>query len=573
MAALNASSETLRKLLSNGTRYNVPPFQRDYSWERSEWAQLWEDIEAILKEPDPDQKEPKTEHYMGAVVFQGQGRHLDTFTIIDGQQRLVTLSLLILAAIQVLNDVADEGITPDDNRARAEELHRRYIGDRDPSSLKSGAKLTLNAENAEFYSRQIVQRDIPTRRANLSRSNRLLLEAFQFFQEKLRETFSGNHGEDIARFVNDQLALQLVFIRVDVESEQNAYAVFETLNARGTQLTSADLLKNYLLSVIARKSKSDAEHAHAAWRRIADTVDTRNLPEFLRHYLNSIRSPFTRQERLFKTIKETVETREQAFDLLRSLEAAAVWYRASSDPEDELWNEFPDAKRHVRELVLFGVTQYRSLLLAVGRQFSAPDVSQFLRDCVVLSFRFNIIGNRNTNDLEFAFNSLASRIESREITSAFTLRASIRDSIFPSDDEFREEFTRCEIRSGRRKKLIKYIFCRIERHLSQTDLDFDSTTATIEHILPERGGMDWDDLFPREKLERFAFRLGNYTLLETALNHEAGNIGYANKLPIYHRSQYRVSQMIDAEEWTPIAIDKRQSKLAQSAVAVWRLPD
>ncbi len=85
--------------------------------------------------------------------------------------------------------------------------------------------------------------------------------------------------------------------------------------------------------------------------------------------------------------------------------------------------------------------------------------------------------------------------------------------------------------------------------------------------------MDWDDLFPREKLERFAFRLGNYTLLETALNHEAGNIGYANKLPIYHRSQYRVSQMIDAEEWTPIAIDKRQSKLAQSAVAVWRLPD
>lgn len=566
---MNATSENLKKILSNGVRYSVPPYQRDYSWTTSEWEQLWEDVFALLSAPE-------SEHYMGAIVLQTQDRRAESFTIIDGQQRLVTLSLLILAAVQVLHDLADEGIDPESNRDRAQELYSRFIGDRDPASLRSDAKIKLNVENDDFYSRQLIQRQSLPRKSALRRSNQLLMDAYSFFREKLRNAFPQNVGEEIAAFVNGRLATQLRFIRVDVDSEQDAYSVFETLNARGTQLTSADLLKNYLLQVIAKPSPSDAVHAHAQWRRITDCVESKNLPEFLRHHRNSVQVPYIRQERLFREIKDTVKTPEAAFDLLGRLEQAAQWYRASTDAEDELWNEYPDSARSaVRELILFGVTQHRTLLLAAGRRFDPIELTDFLRDCVVVSFRFTIIGNRNPSDLEVAYNLLASLIESGKIRTARELRDGYRQKlIYPNDDEFREEFARSEIPTSRRKKLVKYILGRIEHQIGgRSTVEYDSANVTIEHILPERGGEAWDAEFPPDKHERFCSRLGNYTLLETGANHAIGNAAYTEKRPVYTRSQYELTRSIDAEDWTPSAIDRRQRHFAQVATAIWRLPD
>lgn len=565
---MNATSENLRKLLSNGVRYSVPPYQRDYSWGAPEWEQLWEDVRALLAAPD-------SEHYMGAIVLQTQDRRAESFTIIDGQQRLVTLSLLILATVQVLHDLAEEGVDPEHNRARAQELYSRFIGDRDPASLRSDAKIRLNVENDDFYSRQLIRREALPRKSSLRRSNQQLLEAFLAFREKVRGAFPANNGEEIASFVNGRLATQLRFIRVEVDSEQDAYSVFETLNARGTQLTSADLLKNYLLQVIAKHSPSDANHAHAQWRRVTDCVESKNLPEFLRHYRNSVKVPYIRQERLFREIKETVKTREAAFDLLDRLETAAQWYRASSDADDELWNEYPDPKGAVRELILFGITQHRTLLLAAGRRFDRDELTAFLRDCVVVSFRFTIIGNRNPSDLEVAYNQLAGLIESGKIHTAKELRDGYRQKlIYPNDDEFREEFARCEIPTSRRKKLVKYILGRIERQIGgHATVEYDSANVTIEHILPDRGGDAWDAEFPPDKHERFSARLGNYTLLETGLNHELGNAAYPEKQAVYSRSQYKLTQSIDTEEWTPSSIERRQREMAKYATAIWRLTD
>jgi len=148
--SFNTSSDTLRKLFGNGLTYAVPAFQRDYSWTSDEWDDLWQDILGLIGD---DREEA---HYMGYLVLQSSDdkKHI----IIDGQQRISTLSIFILAAISCLQDMSAQ--QPDeiakDNRKRAEQLRNSYIGYLDPVTLVSRSKLELNRHNNSFYQNYLV---------------------------------------------------------------------------------------------------------------------------------------------------------------------------------------------------------------------------------------------------------------------------------------------------------------------------------------------------------------------------------------------------------------------------------
>jgi uncharacterized protein with ParB-like and HNH nuclease domain len=120
MAASNllaASTPNLKNLLGNGRSYRVPPFQRDYSWKEEHWEDLWLDLLDLTARRS-------TQHYMGSLVLM-QNENPEEFTIIDGQQRMATLSILILCVIARLRELADDGVEPDANRERAALLRGR----------------------------------------------------------------------------------------------------------------------------------------------------------------------------------------------------------------------------------------------------------------------------------------------------------------------------------------------------------------------------------------------------------------------------------------------------------------
>src|SRR6188768_791550 len=107
---LNTGTSTFLELIGNGRLYTVPPYQRDYSWTEEQWEDLWTDIEELATRPDDT-------HYMGALVVEGRSDR--EFAVIDGQQRLATLSLLVLAVIGRLKDLSQQGIDPEGNSQRA----------------------------------------------------------------------------------------------------------------------------------------------------------------------------------------------------------------------------------------------------------------------------------------------------------------------------------------------------------------------------------------------------------------------------------------------------------------------
>ena len=230
---LDTSNRTYRQLMGNGLIYSVPRFQRDYSWTSTEWDDLWRDIESLFEEGG------EREHYMGYLVLQSTDSK--NFDVIDGQQRLATLSILILAVLGNIQQLVDNDEDREKNIRRLEQLRSSYIGYLDPVTLIPKSKLNLNRNNDNLYQRYLVPLE-PAPRRNLKATEHLMRKAYDWFFEAVENRFSQyKNGQSLAQFI-DSLSDKLFFTVITVNDELNAYKVFETLNARGVKLSSTDLL-------------------------------------------------------------------------------------------------------------------------------------------------------------------------------------------------------------------------------------------------------------------------------------------------------------------------------------------
>lgn len=559
---LNTRTTNLLELIGNGRIYRVPPYQRDYSWEEEQWEDLWNDIIDLRGRPDD-------RHYMGALVVEGKSDR--EFLIIDGQQRLATLSLLSLAVIAKLRNMAESGKDSDANRERAAGLRSRFIGEKDPASLVESSKLFLNETDNAFYQDYLVQIRPPLNPRGLPKSNRLLWECFEYYQKQLNGVPEfGADGTMLAELLSETVARQLMFILITVEDQINAYTVFETLNARGLELTTTDLLKNYLFSRV--QVAADLQILQRRWRSLVATVRQERFPEFLRYHL-LCEQPKIRSERLFKLVRERARVPQDVFALLDALEARAELFAALSDPNHGYWAELTEARPFIRELNLFRVRQMTPLLFAAWEKLSKEDFVRLLRLISVISFRYSVVSSLNTNALEPIYHGAAKAVLDGVAATPGQIFERLKP-IYVEDGKFEQDFALLTLETaGQRKKLAKYILARFEQDASGRACDPDTDPATIEHILPENPFDDWSEHVPRAHWDASVYRLGNLTLLEPALNRQVGNLSYASKLTAYGQSAYTLSRQVPemaTDQWTLELLNERQRRLAKRAVHLWR---
>ena len=144
----DTSTNYFGAIIKEADKYVVPKFQRDYSWDKDQWDDLWNDIESTLSEEEG-------EHYMGYLVLQKTGVNIRN--IIDGQQRFTTITLLILAAIKLVKALAEKGVEKEENEVRWKEMMNTYIGFKDTVTLDYDNKLVLNRNNDPYYKDYIVK--------------------------------------------------------------------------------------------------------------------------------------------------------------------------------------------------------------------------------------------------------------------------------------------------------------------------------------------------------------------------------------------------------------------------------
>ncbi|WP_407234258.1 DUF262 domain-containing protein [Escherichia coli] len=273
-------NENFNELIGGSNKYIVPRFQRDYAWDVEQWEDLWSDVTALDDEGF---------HYMGYIVLQQKEQY--QHEVIDGQQRLVTLSIIVLAAMKAIKNLIDKGEEVEQNTERLDAITKTFVGNKNFVSLKVVSKLDLNRNNKRYFQSICSNLEAPNTRGTTS-TNKLLKKCFDFFQKKE----FGNTGAEIAQFIAD-FSSSMVFTKIVVQDDLNAYKVFETLNARGVQLSTPDLLKNYLFSIVTKDEKigdEELDELDEQWSEIIDQLGESNVSDYIRYHHNSHRKMVTK---------------------------------------------------------------------------------------------------------------------------------------------------------------------------------------------------------------------------------------------------------------------------------------
>lgn len=558
---LDTKTVNLNEILGSGKLYKVPIFQRDYSWTQDNWEDLWNDIETAADQ--------KTAHYMGSVVL--QSTNSKEYLIIDGQQRFTTLSILALAFIDSIQKLVDKGIEIEENGERIRILMRQYIGQKDPTSLTYSSKLFLNENNDAFFQNRLISFKEPIALRKLSDSEKLLWESFIYFRQRILIRLKAS-GSIYASFLNNVVGEYMTFIQITVEDELNAYTVFETLNSRGVELTSTDLLKNYLFSVVA-KSDTDLKQIKAQWKRIIDVIGLKEFPNFLRYFLIATRRLMTK-EYLFKEVKGFVKLDSEVFDLLERLEYYAYNYVALGNSDDELWAQDKELRNIVNILKAFKIIQWKPLVMVALEKLENADVKRLMKSIVSISYRYNIIARMQTNDMERTYSKAAINLYNNKEATILSVLADLK-AIYVADEDFKAFFAAKQFNTNNSsdKKLLRYTLYKLEAQESAgNEYDFETDNGTIEHILPESYPSHWQTEFSEEEYLKSVFMIGNMTLLEAGKNNsEAADKDFASKKNVYKTSKFSLTRNIIDSTWTPQSIRNRQAHLGKLATGIWKV--
>jgi len=547
-------------IIGNGKSYKTPIYQRDYSWTKEEQENLWSDILEI-----PNDKT----HYLGYIVLQpAEEQSEESHRIIDGQQRLTTLSIVALAVTALLKEWSEKGIETDNNRVRLDKITERYLGNFSASKLTISPKITLNRNNDDYYKSWLLKLRRPVSLAKLKPSQRLLQNAFNYFFEKLAEKFQDNtSGSDLVDFLEKTIGNGIQFTQIIVTSDLDAFKVFETINARGVKLSTADLLKNYLFKLTHQLGEIDLDAAERQWNNIADAIRADDLTAFIRHYRNSAYK-LERQPTLFKAIKREINTAEKAFEFLNKLETSSQYYTAFNNPNDELWSK--DERLQMQLINLLDVTTCFPLMLAGLEKLERNNFYLLLREISVIALR-HTMANLNPNTAETIYSEAANQLQNGEIKKVRDVVMALR-CIYVDDAMFEESFAKGQISTRRKKDLVKYILVKLENQIGNTEYNYEDASATIEHILPENPGRVWEQTFSPEIQDDFIYRLGNYTLLKAGVNNKLDNeTPFAKKLEYYRQSAYKLSsEYCSYDDFKPTTLQLRQERMAKAAKAVWK---
>ncbi|MEU2395582.1 DUF262 domain-containing protein [Streptomyces sp. NPDC007369] len=572
-----AQRQTLGQLIgANNPVVTVPDdSQRQYAWTKKEVDVYWADIEKFM-EARRSGRESASEYFIGPVVTitaeSKQGRSL-----LDGQQRLTTSTLLIAAIRDVLWGMkSPEGVSSANN------IQRDYI------ARKSGRKepmeyfLVLSLFDRDFFRDYIqdwneITGSCPQIEEPSRPSHRLILDAYNNFRGKIGARLQ-SYADDESRLdyldsLRECLINGLVFVEIQTPSSSDANEVFETINSRGKDLSTVDLVRNFLME----KSRSEFEKSRVndAWRSLLDGFDRREeIEKFLRHFWVSTHGD-VKSHSLYATIRKDLsahfDKRPQDYTVgafAAELEGAAGRYAEliTGSTGD---NEF-DAS--LAEIKAVGADALYPLLLSASGRYPYADLHDLVEACVSYYVRWTVVGRRESTLLEENIFSVAKEI-SKGVPLDFVMQKII--GWIPDDETFGADFLDASIP---KQSQARYLLAKMEQYLRRTN-------DVHEEVVLGDGKVHVDNIYPQkpegelrlEDHEDWVSRLGNLTLLAGKRNQAVANLSYPQKAHLYSNSALLVSTstgiegLWDSEDWKwqVTGIKTRQAQLAQCALEVW----
>ncbi len=534
-------------------KLSVPLYQRSYAWEESHVSDLYDDLLTSIRNSED-------EYFIGSLVV-SSGTERDE--VVDGQQRLATISILLAAIRDYFYKI--------DDTERAEDIQNQYLSSRDRRSQEVIPSLKLNNnDNNFFYNRIILHPPISSDATRASHDR--IIKAYKIARKKIDAYVATVNNPvdsllDLCDFVDDHLKI----ILVKVPNHANAFTIFETLNDRGLELAISDLLKNFLLGQADNRLSEVQENWSKMYSLLENTENEELVVTFLRQFWSS-KYGLTRERDLYKKIKEKITSKQRAIDFSNELEAAAKIYVALIDTSNGFWNDYSySSKNHMSTLNLFRMTQLRSLLLAIVSKFNKGEVEKSLKFLVSASVRFLIYGGLGGGALEVQFSDRAKDVSNGDIKNTNELKEKL-GKVIPSDTQFKEAFKSAAVS---KQYLARYYLMTLEKKAKgEENPEFvpnaDTSAVNLEHVLPKTPDSSWS-INPDDH-RAYLKRLGNLAIMSTRLNNEIGNSSFESKKPYFKDSGFILTKEIaDKENWTITEINERQDRLANLAIETWKI--
>ena len=375
----------------------------------------------------------------------------------------------------------------------------------------------------------------------------------------------------------EKVTAGMVFTKIVVQDDLNAYKVFETLNARGVQLSTPDLLKNYIFSVITKNDDipdEELDDLDLRWSEIISQLGESNFTDFIRYHHNFQTKSVTKKT-LFKSVRQLADTPEKAYKYLQSLTKYAPIYASLLSPYDEWWANqedvtYREVTKYLEAFSLFNIKQPFTILMIAFTEFRARAADEFIKLAkylYILSIRYNVICHYSPKEQERLYNQIAIKVFKGEYTRASHVKNSEEfKKLYPDDKTFINVFEFHKMPSRQSSKKIRFLLSEIESDLGDCSVNY--TKTTLEHVCPYNPDQAWHDYFG-EGVNDIQDRLGNVILLD---KDELKRASFEQKKQTYLNSPYHLAKEVaQYDEWNMQMLNHHQNWLAEQAVNTWRV--
>lgn len=555
---MQAVDHPYTKIINGAMQYVIPVFQRDYSWAEAECEQLLKDILTIANDPSD------RGHFIGSVVYVSTGDSTAAFTrwlLIDGQQRVTTLTLLLTALRDHIKSTGWKGGTESPTAKKIEAYFLKNVqeeGDREH-------KLVLRRHDQDTLRALLDGEELP------EQSSERIKDNYDFFVEYLQ----GVDPDDVYKGIGRLIVVDVTLDR----GTDDPQMIFESLNSTGMDLSQSDLIRNFILMRLDEKEQTKFYETY--WSKIEALFrgSEKTFDAFIRDYM-ALKTEASKQEKakeiyqgFRRVFSEMVGELDGLEGLLADIHRFAKYHAAFSIGN----NAFPaiaGGLARVRKLVDVPAPLIMRLLDCHDRlgTLTAESFNEALQLLETYVFRRAICGEQ-TRAYWTTFANLAYRIDEQDpLTSLKVGLRRLRDSYrYPSDEDFRRELVQRDLYGLR---VCGFMLERLENY--DTKEPSDTSSYSIEHIMPQNEklpaawrkmlGDDWQTI-----QQSWLHRLGNLTL--TGYNSKYSDRPFEEKKTIsggFEESSVRLNKFIrEQSQWTASEMEKRCEQLADRALTIW----
>jgi len=585
-----------------GVVYAVPRYQREYTWRKTQWENLFDD----LLENNPG-------YFLGSIICINQSSDalsVQRLEVVDGQQRLTTLSLLFAAIYQTLKSC--EGELDEDQRVEVINLKRKLVLKKDDEQVRVIPQ--IQNHNHDDYRAVLAEIgvlsscDVPS-----YAGNRKIFRAFRYFQNRIDEMTDGqNNGlATIVEFL-DKVS-RACLVKIEVASHADAYTLFESLNNRGMPLTAIDLIKNKLLARLETMEPGKVDYYFGHWNKLLGYLgdDYAIQERFFRQYYNAFKdelnAPFRKEDEKKKDPLGPVATRSNLIQIYEKLinhdakgcleligKAGQLYSVILSRNQDDALNGLDKPLKDLERIQ--GAPSYLLLLYLLVRKDELNLGNEHLNRIVTLLVRFfvrrNLTDTPPTRDLTRLFMTMIDELSNLSGDAVVDVVREKLISVSATDEEFQAnlEGSIYEENSG----VTRFILCALAEQSMTRETWIDLWRVenkqfvwTIEHIFPQGENIpqSWVAMIAggdlkkaKDYQETHVHKLGNLTI--SGFNSALGNKSFEEKRDRKDRQGRAVGyknglklneDLAGAEKWSIEQIDARTVKLVRAAMNLFRM--